>query len=354
MMDGYGSCCMCRYWRPVWKLSWGREERRSRQGGCAPQATSRPRTFVFGEGTCEERMMRPSSCPKIRRSVMERTRYLAGLRGGAALLAALLFVLPLPGQAADLTLGGTGADLETMRLLADAFENANPGTIVEVLPSLGSGGGVKAVLAGAIDLALTSRPLKDKERAAGARETAYATTLTVFITGQNNALTDLTSAGLIEIYGGTRTTWADGSLIRLVLRPTSESEAVLVMTRVPGLEDPYRQALARKGVIVTFTDHENIEKISRIEGSLGTGTLSAVLLAEGADLKALSLNGVAPTPAAVVEGSYSLTRQLFFVTGPDHGDLVARFTSFVRSAEGTAILERTAHLPPLASVESSQ
>lgn len=281
-------------------------------------------------------------------------RYLAGLRKSLALLVAVFFLFPLPGQAAGLTLGGSGADLETMKVLGEAFVKANPGITVEILPSLGSGGGVKAVLAGAIDLALTSRPLKDKERAAGARETAYATTLTVFITGQNNALTDLTSADLIEIYGGTRTTWADGSLIRLVLRPESESEAVLVMTRLPSLEDPYRQALARKGVIVTFTDQENIEKISRVEGSLGTGSLSAVLLAERADLKALGLNGVAPTPAAAVEGSYPLTRRLFFVTGPDHGDPVARFMSFVRSTEGTAILERTGHLPLPASAESSQ
>ena len=281
-------------------------------------------------------------------------RCMSGLRGGLLVMTAVFALSPIPGQAGGLTLGGSGADLETMKVLGEAFVKANPGITVEVLPSLGSGGGVKAVLAGAIDLALTSRLLNDKERAAGARETAYATTLTVFITGQNNALTDLTSAGLIEIYGGTRTTWADGSLIRLVLRPESESEAMLVMTRLPGLEDPYRQALARKGVIVTFTDQENIEKISQVEGSLGTGSLFAILLTEGVNLKALSLNGVAPAPAAVVEGSYPLTRQLFFVTGPDYGDLVARFISFVRSAEGTAILERTGHLPLPVSAESSQ
>ncbi len=281
-------------------------------------------------------------------------RRMSGLRGGLLVMTGVFALSPNPGLAADLTLGGTGADLETMRVLADAFEKVNPGTTVEVLPSLGSGGGVKAVLAGAIDLALTSRPLKDNERAAGARETTYAKGLTAFIIRQNNPLTNLTGAALIEIYGGTRTTWADGSVIRLVLRPKSDSEAMLVMSRVPSLGDPYRQALARKGVVVTFTDQENIDKLSRIEGSLGTGSLSAILLTEGADLKAVSLNGVAPTPAAVVEGSYPLTRRLFFVTGPDHGALVARFTSFVRSAEGTAILERTGHLPLPASSESSK
>ena len=90
---------------------------------------------------------------------MRLARYLACLRRSLALLAAVFFIFPHPGQAADLTLGGTGADLETMRVLGEAFEKANPGITIEVLPSLGSGGGIKALLAGVIDLALTARPL---------------------------------------------------------------------------------------------------------------------------------------------------------------------------------------------------
>ena len=80
----------------------------------------------------------------------------------------------MPTHAEVLTIAGTGADLETIRVLADAFERANANVNVDVLPSLGSGGGVRAVLAGAIDLGLTSRSLKKNERKTKARETSYA------------------------------------------------------------------------------------------------------------------------------------------------------------------------------------
>ena len=79
----------------------------------------------------------------------------SGLR---ALVAAGLLSLGLAsaGQAETLKIGGTGGDLGTMRLLGKAFAERNPGVTVTVLPSLGSGGGIKAVLAGAIDIGLSA------------------------------------------------------------------------------------------------------------------------------------------------------------------------------------------------------
>ena len=74
------------------------------------------------------------------------------------LAAALLAPLTMPSHAEVLTIAGTGADLEAIRVLADAFEGANANVKVDVLPSLGSSGGVKAVFAGVINLGLTSRP----------------------------------------------------------------------------------------------------------------------------------------------------------------------------------------------------
>ena len=75
-------------------------------------------------------------------------RCMSGLRSGLLVMTGLFALSPIPGLAADLTVGGTGADPTTMRVLGDAFEKAHPGTTVNVLPSLGSGGGVKVVLAG--------------------------------------------------------------------------------------------------------------------------------------------------------------------------------------------------------------
>ena len=70
----------------------------------------------------------------------------------------------------------------------------------------------------------------------------------------------------------------------------------------------------------------------------------ALILAEQRPLKALSLDGVAPTPDAMADGSYPLTKTFAMVTGPAPGELAKRFIAFVYSDEGAVILRRTGHL----------
>lgn len=283
----------------------------------------------------------------VRGTIIPRRRYAKG-REGFLLLAILCVLLPISSRAEVLTLAGTGADLETMRVLGDAFARSHADVTVDVLPSLGSSGGVKAVLAGAIGLGLTSRPLKESERNAGARETAYAKSLTVFAVARKNPVTGFTTAELNEIYAGKRTTWADGTSIRLIMRPESDSDAIYVMQHVRGMGTSYRSAIRRKGVFVASSDQENADAIRRVPGSLGTTTLSVILLQESDPInpiKALSLDGVAPASRAVKDNTYTLARPLYFVTGPEVSELAREFMFFVHSTDGKAILERTGHVP---------
>ena len=272
------------------------------------------------------------------------SRFILPALARIGLAAALLAPLTMPSHAEVLTIGGTGADLETIRVLADAFERANATVNVDVLPSLGSSGGVKAVLAGVIDLGLTSRPLKKNERKAGAREIAYAKLLTAFATRRGMAEMNFTVSEVIGIYEGARTTWPDGTPIRLIVRSEAESSAQLVMARIPGMDVAYRRAIDRTGVLLAHTDQENARMIRREKGSLGTISLSAILLDETNSLMALSLGGATPTVEAARDDSYPLSSTLYFVTGTQAGELARSFISFVASAEGRAILERSGHL----------
>src|SRR6187399_1223876 len=81
-----------------------------------------------------------------------------------------------------LRIGGTGMALAAMRHVGDRFRALHPGATVQILPSLGTGGGLSAVMAGAVDLALLARPLKDAERLRGLSDTPYATTPLAFVT----------------------------------------------------------------------------------------------------------------------------------------------------------------------------
>ena len=63
-----------------------------------------------------------------------------------------------------LRVGGTGAALEMVRHLGSA-SNRWSGSRLDIVPNLGSSGGIKAAAAGAIDLAVSGRPLTPAEKA---------------------------------------------------------------------------------------------------------------------------------------------------------------------------------------------
>ena len=250
--------------------------------------------------------------------------------------------VPASGQTATLKIGGTGAALGGMKLLADAFENRYSVSSFDVLPSLGSGGGIKAVLAGAIDLAVSARPLKDSESAAGAMATAYAKTAIVLATPRTGTVGNLSSAELTAIYAGSRVAWPDGTVIRIVLRPKTETDTILLQRHVAGMTAAWAAARKRPGIPMAYTDQQIAEMIAELPGGIGPVTLS-LIRSENRPLRALSLDGVLPTAETIANGSYRLIKTFHLVTGPDPGRLSRKFISFVRSAEGAAILRRSGH-----------
>lgn len=251
--------------------------------------------------------------------------------------------LPCGVSAETLILGGTGTGLGTMRILGEAFRKVSPQTRIEIRPSIGSSGGIKAILAGALDIAISARPLKEEERALGALEWAYAKTPLVLATHQNSGQTDLTRAQLIAIYDGTLQTWKDGTTARLVLRPEAETDTELLKKYIPGMDVALAQAYQRRGPPIALTDQDAADMIQAIPGAVGPSTL-ALILSENRPLKALTLDSVAPTAESLGNGSYMMSKNLYLITRTHPQETVQRFIDFMRSKEGVAILQRTGHL----------
>jgi phosphate transport system substrate-binding protein len=256
--------------------------------------------------------------------------------------ALLLAMLVAPAHADDIRLGGTGAALGTMQILADAYTRQHADTRITVLPSMGSGGGIKAVLAGAIQIGVSARPLKEAEKQAGGAEVEYGRTPFVFATPSAGTPTGITTQGLADIYAGRLEAWPDGSKIRLVLRPLGDSDSETIKSISPALRDAKTAAEQRKGMLFTVTDQETADNLEKIPGALGPTTL-ALMLSEKRALKALTLDGVMPSAKSVADGSYPLYKQLFIVTSAQPSLAVQGFVSFVRSPAGRDILAQTGH-----------
>ncbi len=262
----------------------------------------------------------------------------------AGVLACMLS--PNPGLATTLKIGGTGAALGTARILADAFTQKNPDISIEVPGSLGSRGGIKAVIAGALDVGLSSRPLKSKERQAGARQIHYARTPFVLVTSarDSNSRPTLSSPQLVEIFSGASTYWGDGAPIRIILRGERDTSTRLLISAFEGMHAALAKARAIPGIPVTPTEQDNMDLAESLAGSLTTASLTA-LLAENRALTPVAIDGVAPTLDNLANGSYRFSKSFYIVTGPEISGPARAFIQFVLSADGAAILRATGNLP---------
>jgi phosphate transport system substrate-binding protein len=255
-----------------------------------------------------------------------------------AVLAALLVSGSGNAAAETIRISGTGGAMETMRILGEAFLKKNPGIRVELLPVIGSSGGVKAVRAGRLDIGLSARALSAEERAQGLVEIKYARTPFVFGVNSGLKMSGLTLKGLADIYAGRRD-WENGGRIRLVLRPPEDSDIPVLKSMSPEMSAAIDIALRRKGMIVATTDHDAADAIESVPGAFGGTTLSLVL-SEKPAFRVLPLDGVVPSLRTMADRSYPYSKTFFMVTGNPPSAAVRRFVDFVRSPAGSAILEK--------------
>ena len=92
--------------------------------------------------------------------------------------------------------------------LGEYFMEQNPGVTFTYNPT-GSGSGITAVQEGRCDIGLSSRSLKDEEKAAGLVETVVAYDGIAIIVHPDNPVADLSVETIGKIYTGEITNWKD-------------------------------------------------------------------------------------------------------------------------------------------------
>lgn len=239
--------------------------------------------------------------------------------------------------------GGTGTGLGTMGHLAAAFAKTHPGITIKVVPSLGSSGGMKAALEGALDIAISSRPLREEERKDGVVISEYARTPFVFVVHEKVNYSAVTTQKLEKIYGRQMTSWPDGTRIRLVSRPEKETDTKIVAGLSPAMEQAVRSARSLDGMIVAVTDQDNADALEKTAGAIGGCTL-AQIISEKRELKILTYNGTRPSVEDLRTGSYRLFKPLYIVTTAKTSLSARQFVEFVRSPEGRRILTENGNL----------
>lgn len=261
---------------------------------------------------------------------------------GLLLCALLLSGAAFHAGAQALRIGGTGSALGTMRLLADALAKQKPTQpALTIVPNLGSSGGLRALKAGAIDIALISRPLKPEE-AAGLVGFEYGRSPFVFVTSKTG-VRNITPSAVADFLSGRADSWPDGQPVRFVLRPVSDGDNAYLASFSPAIAAALKIAHQRPGMVVAPTDQDAADEAEHLPGSLAVNTL-ALLLSEHRKLNVIAFNGVAPSVKALADGSYPYFKPVVMVTPGEPSGAVLRFIEFVKSPQARAILEVNGHL----------
>ena len=216
--------------------------------------------------------------------------------------------------------------------LGEAFMEDNKNITFTYNPT-GSGSGITAVAEGRCDIGLSSRSLKDEEKAQGLTETVLAYDGIAIIVNPENAVSDLDVETISKIYTGEYTNWnqvggASGEIVLIGREAGSGTrDGFESITKTEDL-CKYRQELTSTGdVITTVAGNPN---------AIGYASLASVK----DNVKALSVNKVVPTEETVKDGSYVIQRPFVLVTKSDKklSDPAQKFFDFVTSSEANDII----------------
>ena len=223
--------------------------------------------------------------------------------------------------------------------LGESFMEANSGTTFTYNPT-GSGSGIQAVSEGRCDIGLSSRALKDDEKASGLKETTLALDGIAIIVNPQNPVKDLTLEQIAKIYTGEITNWKDvgGNDAEIVLIGREAGSGTRDgFESITDTKDAcqYRQELTSTGDVITT--------VSQNPNAIGYASLAAIK----DSVKALTVNGVAPTEATVKDGTYLVQRPFVLVTkeGVALSETAQKFFDFATSADAASIISAAGAVP---------
>lgn len=250
--------------------------------------------------------------------------------------------------------GVTVKGSDTMVILAqrwaEQYMNKNQGAIIQVTGG-GSGVGIAALINGTTDIATASRQMKDDEKlklrdryqTMGVEIPVAKDGLSVYLSVKN-PVKSLTFQQLADIYMGKITNWKQvgGADARIILygRENSSGTYSFFKDHVLGGKDfaPQTQTLQGTAAVVNAVS-KDVNGIG-YGGAAYTKGVRDCAIAKDAKAKAIM-----PSAATVKDGSYPLSRYLYFYTRKAPAGDVQKFVNFVKSPEGQALAAQVGYFP---------
>lgn len=243
----------------------------------------------------------------------------------------LLSACSAKSSAGSVSTDGSTSMEKVIGALGEAFRN-NTGVSFSYNPT-GSGSGIKAVQEGRCDIGLSSRELKEEEKAAGLQSTILAYDGIALIVHPQNPISDLGLEDIAAIYTGQSTNWSafGGNDAEIVLIGREAGSGTRDgFESVTGTQDAcrYRQELTSAGDVITA--------VSQNPNAVGYVSLASLK----DSIKALTVNRISANEENIKNGSYVLQRPFLLVTKKDSplSESAQAFFDYITSADAEEII----------------
>ena len=234
--------------------------------------------------------------------------------------------------------GSTSMD-KVINSLGESFMAMNKDVKFTYNPT-GSGSGIQAVSEGRCDIGLSSRALKDDEKASGLVETVVALDGIAIVVNPENPVSDLDIDTIAKIYTGEITNWKDVG--------GDDGEIVLVgreagsgtrdgFESIVDVKDSckYAQELTATGAVISAVEANPL--------AIGYASLSAV----GDTVAMVTVEGVECSEDTVKDGSYKIQRPFVFVTNKSVAlsEQAQAFVDFATSKDAADLIRTAGAVP---------
>ena len=238
----------------------------------------------------------------------------------------------------NLTAGGSTSMKNVIAALTEGFAEVEPGVTVSYDPT-GSGAGITGAADKTLDIGLSSRALKDDEKA-DVDGTTIALDGIAIIVNNASKVEDLTVDQLKQMFTGEITNWSevggdDGEIVLIGREAGSGTRDGF--ESIVDVKDSckYAQELTATGAVISAVEANPL--------AIGYASLSAV----GDTVKMVTVGGVECSEETVKDGSYEVQRPFVFVTNKSVAlsEQAQAFFDFATSADAADLIRTAGAVP---------
>ncbi|MDD3243079.1 MAG: phosphate ABC transporter substrate-binding protein [Eubacteriales bacterium] len=231
-----------------------------------------------------------------------------------------------------LEVGGSTSVQPLMEALADAFMNENDGVEINVQGG-GSGVGIASTADGLFEIGMSSRSLKDEEKAKGLKPVTIALDGIAVTVNAANPVNALTTEQIQKIFKGEITSWSqvggsDAPIVVYTREAASGTRGAFL--ELMKLQDDEDKSLITDKALEANSNGSMKTNIAGNANAIGYISLGSV----DDTVKAVDVDSVKASVDTVLDGTYPVKRPFLVVTKGEPTALEQAFMNYILSDEG--------------------